>query len=150
MDMNSADRIEEYSQLTSEKYLTDLKITDEDDDDKDESNSAQMAVSYQSGAAAAAAKAHHVSQKSVDSGSGFIGSIDLETGLSQPSTDKRGGYFEMATLALKEQQMQQQRSGTPLIGLMTNGVSGKWPSAGNVAFEHIYMAYKANAAPVLR
>lgn len=35
MDMNSVDRIEEYSTLKSEKYLTDLTVTDKDTDKKD-------------------------------------------------------------------------------------------------------------------
>ena len=128
--MNSADRIEEYSRLTSEKYGADLTLKDQDDD---QGVVVSEPVGYQS-------VAGNSQKQEVSHG----GAIDLESGLSLPTNNKRGGYFEMATLTLQAQQQSGPSSSTAAV------INGKWPSAGNVAFEHIYMSYKPGAAPVLR
>lgn len=101
MNMNSVDRIEEYSTLPSEKYLTDLTPSESDEDDQvkkagiNDDNSI-FPVSYQA--------------------------MDIESGVE----------------------------GVEMRSTSAAPTRGVWPSVGSVTFEHIYLSYKPNAAPVLR
>ncbi len=122
MDMNSVDRVQEYSELQSEKYLTDLSLDEED-----------RVNGEVTGKSVSAGKGTRTSMNISSTTSSSGGAVATYQRLSSDVDLEQGGaqLVEMTEVSAKYQ-------------------SRPWPSQGRVEFQNIYMTYKSAASPVLR
>ena len=151
MDLNSIERIQEYSSLQSEKYHTNTDDVHEEEEKEEEEVSENTTRSRAASGSPDSRNSARVEWNKLSTV--LHGGINLGfTGASN-----HGKYLpvsdgiEMSTLSTSTHEDRKDRE--DMNNLMSDEYRSRhhnWPSVGRVEFKGIYLQYNSSATPVLR